>query len=77
MTRFTPYTVRHGQPLARFDAAEEALADEALLALFKLRDRLVHRNANSLACRVDEQMEALESLARSSVAQLLGEDRHG
>lgn len=51
----------------KFSPAEEALADQALLALFKLRDHLVHRNANALACRVDEQMEAVERLARGAV----------
>ena len=48
---------------------EEALADDALLALFKLRDSLVHRDANLLACRVDEIMSELESFARHAIQE--------
>ena len=45
-------------------SAEEALADSALLILSRLRDQLVHRNANRTACRVDETMEALVAACR-------------
>lgn len=38
------------------------LYDEAQLALFKLRDRLVMRDDNHGACRVDEVMEKLQDV---------------
>jgi len=46
---------------------EEALADAALLALFKLRDSLVLRDANHDACDIDRLMEGLETWARQAV----------
>lgn len=49
-------------------SGEEALADTALLALFRLRESLVLRNANSPACKVDEIMSSLEGFAREAVA---------
>jgi len=51
-----------------FTAAEEAQADAALLVLFKLRDALVWRNANTDACRVDAIMADLEDFAKGRVA---------
>jgi hypothetical protein len=48
----------------RITEAEEAHADAALLALSKLRDQLVRRNANFEACRVDEAIEALTKACR-------------
>lgn len=38
------------------------LYDEAQLALLKLRDRLVMRDDNHGACRVDEVMEKLQEV---------------
>jgi hypothetical protein len=48
-------------------AAEEALADDAMLSLSKLRDALVGRNANLLACRIDEALERVEDACRGRV----------
>lgn len=45
-------------------AAEERIADAALLAMHRLRDRLVHSNRNTAACKVDEAMGALEDACR-------------
>lgn len=56
-------------PRCQLTPAEEAQADAALLAMFKLRDLLVRRDANNAACRVDETMSALEDLARGRVDQ--------
>lgn len=53
--------------LAVLPSIEERLADDALLAVFKLRDRLVHLQRNTEACRVDEAMELLEEVARGIV----------
>lgn len=50
--------------LTTWPPAEEQHLDDALLALFKMRDRLVQRNANHEACRLDEIMERLEDFAR-------------
>ncbi len=47
--------------------AEERHADDALAAMHKLRDVLVHRNANLAACRVDEILCDLEAFARAEV----------
>lgn len=46
---------------------EEDLADEAFLALAKLRDRLVLANRNTAACRVDEAIEKLQDACREFV----------
>lgn len=43
---------------------EERLADDALLAMHKLRDTLVLSNRNIPACKVDEAMEALTAACR-------------
>ena len=40
------------------------LYDEAQLALFKLRDRLMWRDDNEGACRVDEVMDKLQEVWR-------------
>lgn len=45
----------------------EQLADDALLALSKLRDRLVHEGANIPACRVDEAMEITLAAVRETI----------
>lgn len=45
----------------------EQLADAALLALSKLRDRLVVENANIPACRVDEAIFTVLAAARSAL----------
>ena len=39
---------------------EEAEFDKAFLAMSKLRDRLVWRDQNIVACRVDEAIELLQ-----------------
>ena len=38
------------------------LYDEAQLALLKMRDKLVMRDDNHVACRVDEVMEKLQEV---------------
>lgn len=45
----------------------EELADEAFLAMAKLRDRLALTNRNIAACGVDRAMEALEVACREFV----------
>ena len=49
----------------RITEAEEAIADDALLALSKLRDMFVRRDANLAACRVDEAIEAVMIACRA------------
>lgn len=49
----------------------EQLADDAMLFLSKLRDRMVHDNCNIPACRVDEAME----ITLAAVKQALAPDR--
>lgn len=44
--------------------AEEGFADNALLMLSQMRDRLVTRNANTAACRIDEAMERIVAVCR-------------
>ena len=51
---------------ARLTEIEEAHIDAAFLAMSKLRDQLVRRDANSAACRVDEAMEKLTAAIRES-----------
>lgn len=46
---------------------EEALADEAFLAMAKLRDRLIGADRNIAACRVDEAIEKLQAACREFV----------
>lgn len=46
---------------------EADLADAALLAMFRLRDALVHRDANRSACRVDDMMAEFEGFVRGRV----------
>lgn len=53
--------------LAALPSQEERLVDAALLAVFNLRDKLVHLDRNHEACRVDEAMEILEQVARGVV----------
>ncbi|MBO9602577.1 MAG: hypothetical protein J7496_08725 [Novosphingobium sp.] len=48
-------------------AAEEALADAAFLALWKLRDKLARRDFNTAACRADEAIETLQAACREFV----------
>lgn len=43
----------------------ERLADDALLAMSKLRDALVTWNENTAACRIDEAMETTLATARA------------
>ena len=50
----------------RLTEIEEAHADDAFLAMSKLRDQFVRRDANSAACRVDEAMEKLTAAIRES-----------
>jgi hypothetical protein len=45
----------------------EELGDAALLATFKLRDRLVAIDANHAACRIDEVLEHLEAEVKALV----------
>jgi hypothetical protein len=45
----------------------EQLADDALLAMSKLRDALALQNANTPACRVDEAMEFTLAAARAAM----------
>lgn len=45
----------------------EQMAEDVLLAMSKLRDRLVHENKNIPACRVDEAMETTLSAVRSAM----------
>lgn len=49
---------------ARLTEIEEAHIDAAFLAMSKLRDQFVHRDANSAACRIDAIMEELQSVVR-------------
>lgn len=48
----------------RITEAEEAHADAALLALSKLRDMLVRRDANLAACKIDDAIHAVEAASR-------------
>jgi len=48
-------------------ATVEQLADDALLQLSRLRDRLVHESANIPACRVDEAIEITLAAARAAM----------
>lgn len=48
----------------RINEIEEAVADDAFLAMSKLRDLLVRRDDNIGACRVDEAIEALTAACR-------------
>jgi hypothetical protein len=50
----------------RLSEIEEAHADTAFLAMSKLRDMLVRREANSAACRVDEAIEKLTLACRNA-----------
>lgn len=52
---------------ARPQPTTEDMANEALLMLSKLRDRLVHEHANIPACRVDEAIEITQAAARSAL----------
>ena len=53
----------------------ERLADDALLMLSKLRDRLASENATTPACRVDEAMEITLAAAREALR--IEEINHG
>lgn len=60
---------------ARPSPTTEQLADDALLLLSKLRDRLVVENANIPACRVDEAIEITLAAARTALGNnLVGHD---
>lgn len=48
----------------RLTEIEEAHADDAFLAMSKLRDQFVRRDANHEACRVDEAIETLMRACR-------------
>lgn len=50
--------------LRLLEPSTEALADDALLAVFKLRDRLVARDCNHAACRIERIMDDLEAEVR-------------
>jgi hypothetical protein len=52
----------------RLSEAEESHADAALLALSKLRDMLVRRDANLAACLVDDAIHAVEAASREPKA---------
>lgn len=45
----------------------EQLADDALLAMSKLRDRLVYENSNIPACRIDEAIEITLAAVREVI----------
>jgi hypothetical protein len=46
---------------------EERLADMAMLAMFKLRDALVQRDANTDACKIDRLMSQLQAWSKEQV----------
>lgn len=50
----------------RITEIEEAHADAALLALSKLRDLLVRRDANLSACLVDDAIASVEAACRET-----------
>lgn len=50
----------------RITEIEEAIADDALLALSKLRDMLVRRDANLAACLIDDAIHAVEAACRET-----------
>lgn len=52
----------------RITEIEEAVADDALLALSKLRDLLVRRDANLSACLVDDAIASVEAACREQRA---------
>lgn len=52
---------------ATFTPAEEARADDALLILFKLREQLRARDADTLAAQVDDVLRDLEFVARKGM----------
>ena len=52
---------------ATFTPAEEARADDALLILFKLREQLLARDADTLAGQVDDVLRDLVFVARKGV----------
>lgn len=52
----------------RITEAEEAHADAALLALSKLRDQLVRRDANLAACLIDDAIASVEAASRETKA---------
>jgi uncharacterized protein YaiI (UPF0178 family) len=52
----------------RIAEAEEAHADAALLALSRLRDLLVRRDANLAACLIDDAIHAVEAASREPKA---------
>ena len=49
------------------EPAWERMADDAFAMLWKLRERLVVRDHNKAACRVDEAIEALQAACREFV----------
>lgn len=51
----------------RITEIEEAVADDALLALSKLHDLLVRRDANLSACLVDDAIASVEAACRENV----------
>ena len=51
----------------RITEAEEAHADAALLALSRLRDVLVRRDANLSACLVDDAIASVEAACREKM----------
>lgn len=51
----------------RITEIEEAIADDALLALSKLRDQLVRRDANLSACLIDDAIATIEAACRECV----------
>lgn len=58
--------LQSGHPL-RITEVEEAHADAALLALSKLRDMLVRRDANLAACLIDDAIHAVETACREKM----------
>lgn len=48
----------------RLPPISERDADDAFLSMAKLRDRLVHANENTAACRVDQAIEKLQDACR-------------
>ena len=50
----------------RITETEEAHADAALLALSKLRDLLVRRDANLSACLIDDAIASVEAACREN-----------
>lgn len=59
--------VTRGAFVHKLPPIEEELADAAFLSLAKLRDKLVARDLNIAACRVDEAIDALQAACKEFV----------